>query len=106
MTAFSVLEADQYCFEGSKSSILHLFFTDQNLLVTYNPFLSLSFFFFKVEKSKIATFSNLAHLDVTGLGLHYRVSVASGLGGRKGCGLITAQIGRADAVRKPCFKYR
>jgi len=41
-----------------------------------------------------------------GLGLQHRVSVASGLGGRRGCGLITVQIKRADTVRKPGFKYR
>lgn len=56
----------------------------------YTPFfLCYIFFFFsfKVEK-KTAIVSNVAPLFVTGLGMQYRVSVASGLDGRKRCGLI------------------
>lgn len=41
-----------------------------------------------------------------GWGLQHGLSVAFGLGGRRGSGLITVQIEKVDIVRKPHFKYR
>lgn len=73
MTAFSVLEGRAELLGGFQVQF-YIFFSLNTICSVYICVFFLChdfFFFFKFEKSKTATLSNLYPLDVTGMGLQH-----------------------------------